>query len=80
MTVSKLEDAIRAVPFRPFSLVMRDGSECPVPRPEHVTHAPNARTMLVSRDAASFSFVDLHQVDELRFQPPPLIGAPSLPK
>lgn len=77
MTATTLEEAVSALPFRPFSLVMPDGAEVPVREARDVTHNPNGRTAIILRSAGSSTLVDLLAVDELRFPPASPGGKPD---
>src|SRR5687768_16589604 len=47
MTASELENAVNAVPFRPFEMVTGDGQRFPVPTPDHFSMSPSKRLATV---------------------------------
>lgn len=62
MTTERLQDLIRAAPFRPFVPYLADGREIPVPHPEVIAHAPSSRIAVVTRPDDSFEVIDLLSV------------------
>jgi hypothetical protein len=59
MTTEQLQRAIRATPFRPFTIRVADGQQLNVPHPEFITHAPGTRTAAVSIGDGTIEIIDL---------------------
>jgi len=74
MTVERFRDALRAQPFRPFTLHLADGREIPVRHPEWALASPSGRTTVVMQPDNSFNIIDLLLVTDLEFSQP---GVPS---
>ena len=58
MRAENLQEVIRAVPFRPFALVVADGSKVDVPHPEWIAHPSGARTAVVMGRNESVRIID----------------------
>jgi hypothetical protein len=64
-----LEQAIRRVPFRPFSIRLADGAEIHVPDPDFVAHAPGTSTVAVALPDGTIETTDLFNVADIIEQP-----------
>ena len=69
MTVERFNDALRARPFRPFTLHLADGREIPVSHPEWALASPSGRTTVVMQPDDSLNIIDLLLVTDLEFAP-----------
>lgn len=74
MTVERLRDALRAQPFRPFTLHLADGRAIPVRHSEWALASPSGRTTVVIQPDDSLNIIDLLLVTDLEFSQP---AAPS---
>ncbi len=59
MTISAICEAHEARPFRPFVLVMADGSHVSVRHPEALAHPHGGRTIVVFEGPDDFRMIDL---------------------
>lgn len=69
MTTEQLHKALRAAPFRPFTLRLADGRGLYVPHPEYVAYSPNGRTAAVVDEDSDFEIIDLLLVVGIDFKP-----------
>jgi hypothetical protein len=68
MTIEQLRKAVNDRPFRPFTIVLGDGTRYRVTSPEMIAMAPKAeRTFIVSYGDEQYSVVDLLLVTALEF-------------
>jgi hypothetical protein len=70
-----LHEAIHAVPFRPFALVLANNDRVPVSHPEWILHPSGARTCIIMRPDDSFRVIDVGLVLELDMTPPVPAGS-----
>ena len=78
MTSHQFREAIKAQPFRPFTVRMADGRSCPVPHPDFAMAPPNSRIATVYRPVDRVcEAVDLLLVVGLEFQTPAETGTPA---
>ena len=75
MRAENLRELIRATPFRPFHLVLANGSRVLVPHPEWIFHPPGARTCIVMGPDESVRIIDVGLVLELDLGPPVPAGS-----
>jgi len=54
-----LREVVRAQPFRPFSLMLADGTRLPVPQPEWVFILPAGRTVIWSDQDERVKLLDV---------------------
>jgi hypothetical protein len=71
MTIETLDRAIHATPFRPFSFMMADGRELPVPHRDFIAFNGKGRTAVITDESDGFDVVDLLLVSSLRFEGEP---------
>jgi hypothetical protein len=69
MTASELENAVHAVPFRPFEMVTGDGQRFPVPTPDHFSMSPTKRLVTVWRDNGGSSVLDVFLITHVKYLP-----------
>jgi hypothetical protein len=74
MRQENLYQTIHAQPFRPFKLVMADGSRIDVPHPEFIAHFQGSRTALVLGQDESVRIVDVALVTTIELGPPVAAG------
>ncbi len=68
MTIQQLRKAVAERPFRPFTIVMGDGSRYRVASPEVIAIPPKAeRTFIVAQGDDDYSVLDLLLVTALEF-------------
>jgi hypothetical protein len=65
MTIQQLRAALRASPFRPFTIHMADGRLFPIPHPEFLSMSPSGRTVIVYQEDEDFSILDLLLMTEI---------------
>ena len=68
MTTEQIQKAIKATPFRAFTLRLADQRALHVPHPEYIAHAPGARTAAVTDEQGAFEIIDLLLVVGIEFQ------------
>jgi hypothetical protein len=78
MRSESLYEAIHAVPFRPFQLMLGDGTRVDVPHPECIAHPSGARTAVVMGQDESVRILDVDLV--LGIEHAPLVPAESIGK
>jgi hypothetical protein len=69
MTVERLQQALRATPFRPFTIHLADGKTVPVVSPEFVASSPSGRTVVVFDPQDRMNILDLLLVTNLVVEP-----------
>ena len=69
-----LKEAIHAAPFRPFELVLADGSRVLVPHPDFIAYA-GGRVALVSEPDDRAHYVDVMLVTKIELAPPVPAGS-----
>jgi hypothetical protein len=69
MRIESLQEVIHAVPFRPFSPCLADGSRVDVPHPDFIAHPPGARTAVVIDRDESLHIVDVMLVARIQIGP-----------
>jgi hypothetical protein len=69
-----LQEVIRAVPFRPFALVVADGSQVVVHHPEWIAYG-GGRTAIVLEPDDRTHFIDVMLVTRLELDPPVPAGS-----
>jgi hypothetical protein len=68
MTIDQLRKAVRAEPFRPFTISLTDGRRFDVPHREFIWIPPEAaRTIGVAGSGEDYSIIDLLLVTSLDF-------------
>lgn len=68
MTIDQIRKAIRAEPFRPFTICLADGRMFHIPHPECVMISPDAsRTFGVAGPGEDYRIVNLLLVSSLDF-------------
>jgi hypothetical protein len=65
-----LDELIRAVPFRPFTICLANGARVDIPHPEWIFHPPGTRTAVVMSPDESVRIIDVGLVLELQLGPP----------
>ncbi len=70
MTIEQLRRAIRATPFRPFTIRMADGGHFPIPHPDFLSVSPAGRTVVIYHTDDSASIVDFLLMTEIELSPP----------
>ena len=70
MTTEQLRTAVRASPFRPFTIRMADGRSFAVSHPDFLSVSPAGRTVVIYNEDDSASIVDLLLMTELEMSPP----------
>jgi hypothetical protein len=65
-TLALLHDAR---PFRPFTILLSNGSRYPVPAPSHLAYAARARVAVVLDVFGVPHYIDLSQVTEVSLDP-----------
>lgn len=74
MNGKTLQDAIHAAPFRPFELVLADGSRVVVRHPEWIAYA-GGRVALVTDQNDRAHYVDVMLVTKVEIAPPVPAGS-----
>lgn len=68
MTVEQLRKAVHTEPFKPFTILMANGTRYRIGHPEVIMVAPKAeRTFVVSEDEETYTVLDLFLVAGLEF-------------
>jgi hypothetical protein len=67
--VSRLEEAIRRDPFRPFAIRLAGGGEIAVPDSGMVAHAPGTSTLAVALEDGTIETLDIWSVADVIEQP-----------
>jgi hypothetical protein len=76
MRPESLRDAIKAVPFRPFSLVTADGSRIEVKHPEWIAYPGGRVAVVIDPDDRTY-YLEVARVTRLDLAPPILAGSPA---
>jgi hypothetical protein len=71
-----LQDVIRATPFRPFSIVLADGSRVDVPHPEWIAYG-GGRTAIVIEPDDRTHLIDVMLATKVELAPPLPAGTPA---
>jgi len=74
MNPTTLHEAIHAVPFRPFDLVLADGSRAVVRHPEWIAFADGRVAVVLEPDDRT-QYVDVMLVTKLELSPPVAAGS-----
>lgn len=74
MTIEQIRDYHSARPFRPFSIILADGTRVPVPHPEMLAHPGGGRTILVFEGPDKHLVIDLLLVAALEIGAAPKRG------
>lgn len=69
MTIQQLRGALKATPFRPFSVHIADGRAFSVPHPDFLSMSPTGRTVIVFGENDEFSILDLLLMTEIAITP-----------
>jgi hypothetical protein len=72
-----LHETIHAQPFRPFALMLADGTRVPVAHPEWILHPPGARTAVVMEPNERVRILDVALVLGVELEPPLSAGTPA---
>jgi hypothetical protein len=72
-----LEEVIRAVPFRPFSLMLADGTRLAVSHPEWIMLPPGTRTAVHMTPDERVRILDVGLVLGVDVEPPVPAGTPA---
>ena len=75
MRAESLRELIRAESFRPFELVLANGSRVLVSHPEWIFHPKGARTAIIMGRDESVRIIDVGLVLELALAPPVAAGS-----
>jgi hypothetical protein len=70
-----LHEAIHAQPFRPFTLMLADGTRLHVPHPEWILQPRGARIAVVMNEDESIRILDVALVLGLEVGPPAPAGS-----
>ena len=65
MTIDAIRQLHEAQPFRPFDIVVADGSRIHVPHPEFLAHPGKGRTVVAFDQSGTFKVIDLLLVTHL---------------
>jgi hypothetical protein len=65
MTINAIRELHEASPFRPFDIVVADGTRIHVPHPEFLAHPGKGRMVVAFNEAGDFKVVDLLLVTHL---------------
>lgn len=77
MKPESLHQAIHAEPFRPFQLILADGTRLPVPHPEWILHPSKARTVILMNEDEGFRVLDVGLLLGVEVGPPVPAGSVS---
>lgn len=69
MTIERMQEALAAQPFRPFSIHLADGRNVPVAHREFAMSSPTGRTVVVFQPDDRMNIIDLLLVTDLEFEP-----------
>ena len=75
MRAESLHEAIHAVPFRPFALMLADGTRLPVPHPEWILHPKGARTAVHMEPNERVRILDVALLLGVDVEPPVAAGS-----
>ena len=65
MTKEAINEAVKATPFRPFTVKMADGSSYPVPSSDHASLSPSGRTLIIYYDDDRMKILDVMMITEI---------------
>ena len=68
MTIEQFTAALKAEPFKPFSLNAASGKEYRVSHPELAIRTPSGRTVVVVTGDDAVAVLDLHLIESITFQ------------
>lgn len=69
VTIERLREAVQARPFRPFTIVMADGTRVKIQHPEMIAMSPKAeRTFVVAYGNEQTAIIDLFLVAAFEFR------------
>ncbi len=74
MRTESLHDAIHAEPFRPFALMLADGTRLAVPHPEWIMLPAGARTAVVMEPSERVRILDVALLLGIDVEPPVRAG------
>ena len=77
MTTEQFKNALKAQPFRPFTIHMGDGRAFFVKHQDFIARSPRGRTVIVYGDDEIHSILDMLLVTELEIHAPANPGAAS---
>ncbi|MGC8643704.1 MAG: hypothetical protein ACP5XB_27915 [Isosphaeraceae bacterium] len=77
MRAENLHEAIHAQPFRPFVLMLADGTRWQVSHPEWIMQPPGARTTVVMGEDESVRILDTALILGIEVPPPVPAGSIS---
>ena len=66
MTIDAIRELHEARPFRPFDIIVADGSRLHLPHPEFLAHPNKGRTLVLFDRRGTFSVIDLLMVTRLQ--------------
>ena len=69
MTSERLQEMLRARPFRPFGLRLADGEVVPVVHPDFLSRSPQGRTVVVWGRDDNMKIIDLFLITSLETLP-----------
>ena len=67
MKIEALDEALSAVPFVPFRMILPSDSQVPVPHTDFVPVSPNRKWLLVWNKSGGWSMVEPALIVELAF-------------
>lgn len=76
MNPATLQEAVKAEPFRPFELVMADGSRVAVPHPEWIAFTGGRVALVLEPDDRSH-YIDVMLITRIEKAPPVPAGSPA---
>ncbi len=65
MTIGAIRELHETRPFKPFDIVVADGSRLHVPHPEFLAHPNRGRTLVLFNKSGAFNVIDLLMVTRL---------------
>jgi hypothetical protein len=70
MRTENLQEAVKAAPFRPFTMRLADGSMVEVKHPEWIAHPSGTRTAVVMGPDGSVKIIDVALILSIEQGPP----------
>jgi hypothetical protein len=67
MNLEEIRNALRAEPFRPFTLHLADGRQVPVKHSEFALISPSGRTVVVYQPDESSNVIDILLVTDIAY-------------
>jgi hypothetical protein len=68
MAPDQVREALRTLPFRPFSVQIAGGKRVPIKHPDYAWLSPSGRTLVVStNDSDSMEMIDVFLITNLSF-------------